>query len=597
MRKSIQFIITVSFSLFSVFAIVLLGLLLYEKFSQTEEQSAIISTQQIVEQVSYNLEDYVRGMTEVFKVIDDTVTSSSIGDNRGTINNELDTIMRTREDIVSLALFSDQGELLTNRPMQNIRHTIKLTDQSWFKSAIETPNHLSFSLPHIQNIYRGPYNWVVSMSKGVTITQNGVKTSAVLLVDVNFKQIDELCQRVSLGKKGYVYIIDDAAGNIVYHPQQQLIYIGLKYENVEQALKYAYGNYMDDSTGEDRLITIKTVNNIGWKVVGVSYMDEVMTSKKEVNNYMFKVLLIVLLLVLLISALMSARISRPIKQLEKAMKSVERGDFNTSVEISGALEIEQLSRRYNMMMGKIRGLMNQIVVEQEAKRKYELEVLQAQINPHFLYNTLNSVVRMVGMSKNEEIIRTITSLSRLFRISLSKGQAIITVAEELEHARNYLNIQQIRFKNKFTFTVEADPEVLACRTLKLILQPIIENSIVHGIEQMVDEGQIDVRAYLKKGHLIFKVTDNGLGIPPAKLAELSAGLAGTLPREKDDSADSSRADTHEGISSGSGVGVYNVSERIRIYYGAEYGLTYESELEEGTTVTIEIPFITREDEK
>ena len=187
--------------------------------------------------------------------------------------------------------------------------------------------------------------------------------------------------------------------------------------------------------------------------------------------------------------------------------------------------------------------MNQIVVEQEAKRKYELEVLQAQINPHFLYNTLNSVVRMVGMSKNEEIIRTITSLSRLFRISLSKGQAIITVAEELEHARNYLNIQQIRFKNKFTFTVEADPEVLACRTLKLILQPIIENSIVHGIEQMVDEGQIDVRAYLKKGHLIFKVTDNGLGIPPAKLAELSAGLAGTLPREKDDSADSGNADT------------------------------------------------------
>ena len=145
--------------------------------------------------------------------------------------------------------------------------------------------------------------------------------------------------------------------------------------------------------------------------------------------------------------------------------------------------------------------------------------------------------------------------------------------------------------------MEADPEVLACRTLKLILQPIIENSIVHGIEQMVDEGQIDVRAYLKKGHLIFKVTDNGLGIPPAKLAELSAGLAGTLPREKDDSADSSSADTYEGISSGSGVGVYNVSERIRIYYGAEYGLTYESELEEGTTVTIEIPFITQEDEK
>lgn len=574
MRKSIQFIITVSFSLFSVIVISVLGLLLYDKFSKTEEQSAIVSTQQIVEQVSYNLEDYVRGMTEVFKVIDGTINNSEAID-QDTFLSELDTIMRTREDIISLSLFTDQGELLTNRPMQEIRSTIQLTEQTWFKSAVETPNHLSFSLPHIQNIYRGSYRWVVSMSKGITITHNGVQTRAVLLVDVNFKKIDELCQRVSLGKKGYVYIIDDSAGNIVYHPQQQLIYIGLKYENVEPALKYAYGNYIDDSTGEDRLITIKTVNNIGWKVVGVSFMDEVMTSKQEVNDYMLRVLLIVLLLVVVISAIMSARISRPIKQLEKAMKSVERGDFNTGVEVRGALEVERLSQRYNLMMVKIKGLMNQIVLEQEAKRKYELEALQAQINPHFLYNTLNSVVRMVGMSKNEDIIRTITSLSKLFRISLNKGQPIVAVSEELEHARHYLTIQQIRFKNKFNFTIEAEEDVLACPTIKLILQPIIENAIIHGIEQMVDEGTIEVRAMMVGSRIRFTIRDNGLGMSPEKLAEISAGTFSG-------SGDSASY-------SGSGVGVHNVRERIRIYFGEEYGLVYESELEEGTTVTIEIP--------
>ncbi|MFC4098621.1 histidine kinase [Paenibacillus xanthanilyticus] len=580
MRRSIQFILTVSFSLLSVAIIALFGLLLYDKFSQTEEQSAILSTQQIVEQVSYNLEDYVGSITEVFRVIDQTVANAQ-GRPGETVASELNAILRTREDIVSLALFTESGELIESNPRQTVRDSITLSEQSWFRSAVDTPNHLSFSLPHIQNIYHGSYRWVVSMSKGITIKRGGVTQNAVLLVDVNFKQIDELSQRVSLGQKGYVYIIDDSAGNIVYHPQQQLIYIGLKYENVEQALKYAYGSYMDDSTGEDRLITIKTVNNIGWKVVGVSYMDEVMTSKQEVGDYTLRILALVLLLVLIISAFMSARISRPIKQLEKAMKSVERGEFGTPVQVKGALEVERLSQRYNMMMGTIKGLMNQIVREQEAKRKYELEVLQAQINPHFLYNTLNSVVRMVGMSKNEEIVRTITSLSKLFRISLSKGQAIITVQEEMEHARNYLTIQEIRFKNKFRFTVEADDDVLHDRTLKLILQPIIENAIVHGIERMVDEGEIEVRATAAGERVRFTIRDNGLGIPPAKLAALNAG--------REIAPEPSQAGVAQPVSSGSGVGVHNVRERIRLYYGEEYGLTYESELEEGTTVTIEIP--------
>ncbi|MFB9325824.1 histidine kinase [Paenibacillus aurantiacus] len=582
MRRSIQFILTVSFSLFSVAIIALFGLLLYDKFSQTEEQSAILSTQQIVEQVSYNLEDYVGSITEVFRVIDQTVANAQ-GKPGETVASELNAILRTREDIVSLALFTESGELIESNPKQTVRDSITLSEQSWFRSAVDTPNHLSFSLPHIQNIYHGSYRWVVSMSKGITIKRGGVTQNAVLLVDVNFKQIDELSQRVSLGQKGYVYIIDDSAGNIVYHPQQQLIYIGLKYENVEQALKYAYGSYMDDSTGEDRLITIKTVNNIGWKVVGVSYMDEVMTSKQEVGDYTLRILALVLLLVLIISAFMSARISRPIKQLEKAMKSVERGEFGTPVQVKGALEVERLSQRYNMMMGTIKGLMNQIVREQEAKRKYELEVLQAQINPHFLYNTLNSVVRMVGMSKNEEIVRTITSLSKLFRISLSKGQAIITVQEEMEHARNYLTIQEIRFKNKFRFTVEADEGVVHDRTLKLILQPIIENAIVHGIERMVDEGEIEVRAAAAGDRVRFTIRDNGLGIPPAKLAALNAGRE-IAPEPASGGA--------QPVSSGSGVGVHNVRERIRLYYGDEFGLTYESELEEGTTVTIEIPRVT-----
>ncbi len=221
------------------------------------------------------------------------------------------------------------------------------------------------------------------------------------------------------------------------------------------------------------------------------------------------------------------------------------------------------------MVGRIGELMEQIIHEQEQKRRGELEVLHAQIHPHFLYNTLNSVVRMAGSGKSEDVITMITSLSKFFRISLSRGKHIITVQEELEHIRNYLIIQKIRYKNKFEFEINADPDVMGCPTLKLILQPIVENAIYHGIEYMVDEGLITITAGIEDGKVLIQVKDNGVGIPPDKLASLLSGAPGT--------------------GEGSGVGLRNVHERIRLYYGADYGLTIESQPDVGTTVCVWIP--------
>jgi two-component system sensor histidine kinase YesM len=213
--------------------------------------------------------------------------------------------------------------------------------------------------------------------------------------------------------------------------------------------------------------------------------------------------------------------------------------------------------------------MNQNIYEQEAKRKSELEVLQSQIHPHFLYNTLNSVVRLAGTGKNEDVITMITSLSRFFRISLSKGEHFISVADELEHIRNYLIIQKMRYKNKFEYAIEADEAALECRTMKLVLQPLVENAIYHGIEPSADEGFITISARLLEGKLCLQVKDDGLGISPQKLSDLLTG-----PTHQDD---------------GSGIGLRNVHERIRLNYGEDYGLQIESEREEGTTVSVWLP--------
>ncbi|MCA0756585.1 sensor histidine kinase [Paenibacillus sp. N4] len=579
---SIQSIIMWSFSVFILVIVVIVAVLLYDKFSRTAERNVFLSTQQIVDQVSFNLEDYVDGMAQLYRAIEENMLVGGQWDDP-LVTKQLDTIMRSRDDIVSIALFDDRGELLRNHPQAQVRESARVSAQSWFHSAMRVPDHLSFSLPHVQNLYDDTYKWVVSMSKGITVEHNGVPTHVVLLVDINFKKIDELSSRISLGKRGYVYIIDEGAGNIVYHPQQQLIYMGLRNESVEKALTSS-DSYIDEAEGVKRLNTVQSVVNIGWKVVGVSYLDEIMTTREEVNRYMVQVVALVLAFALVVSMLLSAMLTRPIRRMGRTMKAVERGDFNVELPLSGPLEVVQLSSRFNLMLDKIRQLMKQIVLEQESKRKYELEALQAQINPHFLYNTLNSVVRMVGMSKNEEVITMITSLSKLFRISLSKGKTTITVGEELEHARHYLTIQQMRFKRKFNFAIEADEAVLSCYTLKLVLQPLIENAIVHGIEYLVDEGHIRVSAREREGRLVLEVADNGVGMPQRQVERLLGA-----PEDGVDKPSSSGG--------GSGVAVRNVHDRIRLYYGEPYGLEFWSEQEEGTTVRINIPLIKERSEE
>ncbi len=409
---------------------------------------------------------------------------------------------------------------------------------------------------------------MVSLSREISFYKNSKKEQGVLLVDMNFSALDQLCRKARLGKKGYIYLVD-SRGNIVYHPQQQLINAGLKSENVIEVMKHISGIYFDKFEGENRLITIQTVNYSRWRIVGIAYIDEIVTTRDEIAIFIGWTLLFGTLFVIFISAFISAKISKPIKELEKSMKMVEEGMLDISINIKGEAEVAKLAGTFKMMLTRIRYLMEQIVLEQESKRKAEFEVLQAQINPHFLYNTLNSVVRMVESGKKEDAIIMITSLSKLFRISISKGRNIITIQEELEHASNYMIIQKIRYKNKFRFEIEAQEEVLQCKTVKLILQPIIENAIYHGIEYMVDEGFIKVSAEIVDEKILLQVSDNGSGMRPETVENILTA----------------RSESKDGI----GVGVKNVHERIQLCYGKEYGLEFISEVDKGTTAKIWIP--------
>ncbi|WNS44563.1 sensor histidine kinase [Paenibacillus sp. MMS20-IR301] len=564
--RSIQLIIMLTFTAVTVAVAVIVSIMLYGKFARTAEENANLNMQQIIEQVNYNLELYVKGMSSIFETAEQQITTSESIDSP-LLYERMDTLMSSREDLVSMAMFTPQGQYVVGTPGQRMRLNTQLESQSWFTTAKRT-SEISYSAPHIQNLFKGKYTWVVSISKMIQYMEHGELKTGILLLDFNFRTIDELSKQVKLGKRGYAYILDPL-GNIVYHPQQQLIYAGLKYENVEPVLEYAFRSYLDESTGEKRFITVRTLAQTGWKIVGVAYYDEIVTTKRDLNQFLAWFLAVVLVCVIAVSVLLSWLIASPIRKLERTVKQVGEGDLNTPINVSGAYEVEQLSKRFNMMLQRIRQLMDQIIYEQETKRKGELEVLQSQINPHFLYNTLNSVIRLAERGKTDEVVTMIQSLSKFFRISLSKGKNFITMQEELDHIRHYLVIQSFRFKNKFRYEINAQEEVLQYQTIKLILQPIVENALYHGIEMLPDEGLISISAVLQEGLVVIRISDNGLGMSKETMNVL---LSGGVKSE-----------------GGSGVGVRNVNERIGLYYGREYGLTFESELEEGTTVTIIFP--------
>lgn len=567
--KSIQFAISASFIFVTIAAMLFVGFTLSNRFSSMSEQTASINTRQIIDQVNNNLNFYLETMMEISDSLNDSLnTGEDIRSSKFT--GQMNDILGTRKDIVSLVVFSPYGQLMAGAPLDKIKPKVNVKNEDWFKAPFREPANLYFSSPHVQNLFEGQHSWVITLSREVTFSRDGKKMEGLLLVDMNFSSIDQLCQEASLGKKGYIYLID-SNGNIVYHPQQQLINAGLKHENVEDVVKHVFGSFFDYYNGQKRLITIETVNYCRWRIVGVAYMDEMTVLQKDIVKSALWVLLIGIISCAAISAFLSAKISQPIKQLEKSMKMVENGRFDVNIDVTGEAEVAQLSRTFNLMVSRIKVLMSQIVREQEAKRISEVNALQAQINPHFLYNTLDSIVWMAENGKAGDVITMVTSLARLFRISISRGRNIITVKEEVEHARNYLTIQKMRYKNKFQFKIDVQNEALDCRTLKLVLQPIIENSIYHGIEYMVDEGFINITAAIEDGKLMYEVRDNGLGMSREVLDGLLSQKSGN--------------------GKPSGVGIKNVNERIQLYYGKEYGLQIESEEEVGTIVRIWLPAI------
>ncbi len=516
------------------------------------EENAITNSDQVVLQVESMVSAYLDDMDQTMEKVCRNMSNS---------NSERDAYFRNliafRNDVEAIMVHSGNGELIE---YWSKGYELKEQAENNLSYIPYEGNGSCISTPHVQNLFRDHSPWVVTFSRKI---KRSDEETVQVSMDILFDDIASYVDGAGIGNHGYCYIAD-REGNIIYHPQQQLIYDGPEKEAKESIPDYKDGTHTENGV----IYTAHTMDNTDWRIIGVSYVDELIDAR---TNAMARAFLFVAVMVILTAALAATLLakffSRPAQQLAEAMKKFEtEAESFAFYPVKGSAEIDALSESFGHMVLRIQELMEKVRNEEITLRKAELNALQAQINPHFLYNTLDSIAWMCEMGRTGEAIEMVNSLARLFRISISKGHELITIDRELKHAQSYLKIQKFRYKSHFTYEFRVEEECLKYYCNKITLQPLIENSIVHGLD-MSEDGRIVIEVAQEGDDIKMTVSDNGVGMTQEQCQDIL------------------RSDNQKK----GGIGIKNVNDRIRIYFGEQYGVSIFSEPDEGTTVQIRMP--------
>ncbi|HAK46202.1 MAG TPA: hypothetical protein DCO79_09840 [Spirochaeta sp.] len=477
------------------------------------------------------------------------------------ITDYLFSVKNTRSDIVSIILISSAGEFLSDSADDKFSSAGKIETERWFIDlSNKNKKDVYLTASHVQNLIDNEFPWVISLYRRVG--------SGFIVVDLNYSLIEELCSGINIGGRGYVFIINKN-NEMVYHPRLDLIYSELKSEKTDEILAASSGTLQTTVDNRKVLYTFEFSPATGWTVVSVGFMDEFFSGIQELRFYLWLILIVTLSISVLISLFLSMQITRPIEILRSSMKEVEKGNFDISIDVECDHEVYDLAIDCDIAIRKIKDLIIENKRDQETKRKHELKALQAQINPHFLYNTLDSIIWLTESNNNDDAIAMTEQLATFFRLSLTRGEEIIPLKNIHDHLEAYLVIQKMRYKNTLDYDIDFQPEVYKCRALKLMLQPIVENAIYHGLKGRKGIGHIWISARIIDDILVFRVEDDGIGMQSELINRINSGDYSHFSR--------------------SGVGIRNVAERIKLTFGPDYGLKLSPRQDNGVIVELYVP--------
>ncbi|MDD7419565.1 cache domain-containing sensor histidine kinase [Blautia sp. HCP3S3_C12] len=584
--KSIQNSIFCAVSILVLSAVLVVTVVSLRYTNSSIYENSVMYTQKIIGQLNQNIDSYISYMDNIASLVAgsgdaykylysesgiDALSLKEYNQCRQRLTEQFKTILKGRSDIRNIGIVRRENgsSSLFNNGMSTRNQNLKLDTQHWYADAVGKYDHYNLTSSHVQNVISGERPWVITLSRGIRNYTGEGDSDGVVFIDLNYSAISELCTQNSVGTKGYVFILDQD-GNIVYHPQQQQLYNELQTENISLIMN-AKTDVVTAGKGDDeKIYALSHSETTGWTIVGCMNMSEHLKNSRKARSIYVLVALGLIAVALVISSEIARNITFPIQKLRDSMKRVQKGDFSAAeIEVYSDNEIGSLTRSFNVMTHKIQDLMAQNIQEQEQKRKIELKALQSQINPHFLYNTLDSIIWMAEGKKNEEVVLMTASLARLLRQSISIENELVTIGQEIEYVRSYLTIQKMRYKDKLEFEINVDPRITHAQIIRLVLQPIVENAIYHGLKYKESKGMLKVHGYELGERIIIDITDDGVGMDEETLKHIY--------------------DKHKVNYHSNGVGVYNVQQRLVLYYGKEYGIIYHSEKGKGTTATVVIP--------
>jgi len=573
--------------LFSFVAVILLPLLTLGVLgpflsARTLESEATGHTWQLIHQVTRNIEFYVRQTESIISVVDanpDVETFLERGSSERQFSSTareaalqlLQSLSDAHPEIAGILVVSADDRPLSNEIQPITRDP--LTAESWYRQAVDNP-HVVQLLPrpigrNLRSNHEYSADEVVSIVKAV-MDPSGREVRGVVLIDLRLQVMKAIFDDLTVGLGGFLYIVAPG-GAIVYTPVNPIVY-----RVRDEWLQGTRAISVRRIHGEDYQIVSQASDYTQWKTVGVFPLNEIMRQVSSLRTYSLIIAGITVLIALMVAVFFTSGIARPVIELRSLMKEAEEGNLGVRFEGRQADEIGDLGKSFNTMIEEVQKLIEMVYHEQQSKREAELKILQEQIKPHFLYNTLDTIQWMAQEHDAQDIVKVVGALTSLFRIGLSRGREMIHLSEELEHVNSYLIIQKARYEDKFDFSLCAEDAVLPCMVLKLTLQPLVENAIYHGVKERRGHGTVRVEALRRDGMLVMRVRDDGVGMTAEKLAEVRALLSAAHPHG-------------EGPS---GYGIHNVHERIQLTFGGSFGLRFESAPGAGTTVEVLHPLLT-----
>ena len=470
--------------------------------------------------------------------------------------SDIQSVIMTVLSLMTVITSISMGLLLYNRyetamrqndvrDAQNMMETIVNSMEQYLKSMRQISDTANYNIIQALDISSPEFNQELSL----LYDSNKDKIQSIALYDMEGELL--VAEPVTLQKEG-----------VEVSRQSWFENAKAKIENMHFSTPHMQDLFQDDAKRYHWVISLS-------RAVDVIDGD----SPEKFRIYMMIIVIMLIMMLLAVNRIVSKKISSPILKLDASVTAYEAGE-KPDIYIGGSYEIRHLGNSVQKSYEEIERLMKEIVEQQNERRKSELAALQSQINPHFLYNTLESITWMIEGNRNQDAVFMISELARLFRISLSRGKTIIRIEDELQHCRNYMNIQKYRYKERFVTEYDVSEEIYPFCTVKLILQPILENAIYYGVGDMDedDHPRILVRGFKKEEEIYLVVSDNGMGMRREDVENILT--------------DNQKVPKH-----GSGVGLINVHTRIQLMFGVRYGLTVESEPDEGTTVTIHLPAI------